>query len=145
MSAFPGAPSLNLACHALQDGEVVACPTEAVWGLSCDPHNRDAVQRLLADDSRSIAEIAYRVGYQNYRDFYRNFVKYEKASPRRARPTSRKYSASVTRYQDCCRARPASGGVPSTPPSNPSRWWANSWNTTFIPPLWPRPAARPWC
>jgi YesN/AraC family two-component response regulator len=42
-------------------------------------------KRLLADDSRSIAEIAYRVGYQNYRDFYRNFVKYEKASPRRAR------------------------------------------------------------
>ena len=30
----------------------------------------------------SIAEIAYKVGYQNYRDFYRNFVKFEGASPR---------------------------------------------------------------
>ncbi len=40
---------------------------------------------LLAAGERSISEIAYLVGYQNYRDFYRNFVKYEKASPRQAR------------------------------------------------------------
>ncbi len=37
---------------------------------------------LLAEGKHSISEIAYRVGYQNYRDFYRNFVKQEKASPR---------------------------------------------------------------
>jgi len=37
---------------------------------------------LLAEGGRSISEIAYLVGYQNYRDFYRNFVKYENASPR---------------------------------------------------------------
>jgi two-component system response regulator YesN len=37
---------------------------------------------LLANGGRSISEIAYLVGYQNYRDFYRNFVKYKKASPR---------------------------------------------------------------
>jgi AraC-like DNA-binding protein len=40
---------------------------------------------LLAVGGRSISEIAYLVGYQNYRDFYRNFVKYERASPRQAR------------------------------------------------------------
>ncbi|HZN55752.1 MAG TPA: AraC family transcriptional regulator [Candidatus Polarisedimenticolaceae bacterium] len=40
---------------------------------------------LLAAGDRSISEIAYLVGYQNYRDFYRNFVKYERASPRQAR------------------------------------------------------------
>ncbi len=40
---------------------------------------------LLAADGRSISEIAYMVGYQNYRDFYRNFVKHEHASPRQAR------------------------------------------------------------
>jgi AraC-like DNA-binding protein len=39
--------------------------------------------RLLGDGGRRISEIAYLVGYQNYRDFYRNFVKYEKTSPRR--------------------------------------------------------------
>jgi AraC-like DNA-binding protein len=37
---------------------------------------------LLAAGGRSISEIAYLVGYQNYRDFYRNFVKFKKASPR---------------------------------------------------------------
>lgn len=40
---------------------------------------------LLADDRRSLSEIAYRVGYRNYRDFYRNFVKRERASPRQVR------------------------------------------------------------
>jgi AraC-like DNA-binding protein len=40
---------------------------------------------LLAGGGRSISEIAYMVGYQNYRDFYRNFVKYERATPRQAR------------------------------------------------------------
>lgn len=39
---------------------------------------------LLAEGDRSISEIADLVGYQNYRDFYRNFVKYENASPRQA-------------------------------------------------------------
>jgi len=40
---------------------------------------------LLAAGGRSISEIAYMVGYQNYRDFYRNFVKHERATPRQAR------------------------------------------------------------
>ncbi len=37
---------------------------------------------MLARGQHSISEIAYRVGYQNYRDFYRNFVKHTNASPR---------------------------------------------------------------
>jgi AraC-like DNA-binding protein len=48
---------------------------------------------LLAEGGPSISEIAYRVGYQNYRDFYRNFVKYEKRSPRQARRRLRERSA----------------------------------------------------
>jgi len=36
----------------------------------------------LASGGRNLAEIASRVGYQNYRDFYRNFVKHERVSPR---------------------------------------------------------------
>ena len=39
---------LRLAAKALRRGSVVACPTEAVWGLSCDPLNRRAVESLLA-------------------------------------------------------------------------------------------------
>jgi AraC-like DNA-binding protein len=38
-------------------------------------------RRLLAEGGRTICEIAYLVGYQNYRDFYRNFTKHESASP----------------------------------------------------------------
>lgn len=40
---------------------------------------------LLAQGARSISEIAYQVGYRNYRDFYRNFVRHENASPREVR------------------------------------------------------------
>lgn len=40
---------------------------------------------LLASGGRSLSEIAQLVGYPNYRDFYRNFVKHEKASPRQVR------------------------------------------------------------
>jgi two-component system response regulator YesN len=42
----------------------------------------EEARQLLARGGRRISEIAYMVGYQNYRDFYRNFVKYEKAAPR---------------------------------------------------------------
>ena len=36
--ARPPAPlRLRMALQALAGGGVVACPTEAVWGLSCDP------------------------------------------------------------------------------------------------------------
>ncbi|MGH8460462.1 MAG: L-threonylcarbamoyladenylate synthase [Stenotrophobium sp.] len=38
---------LRAACHALRDGGVIAYPTEAVWGLGCDPMNRHAGERLL--------------------------------------------------------------------------------------------------
>lgn len=38
---------LSAVVRALADGGVIACPTEAVWGLSCDPDNPDAVARLL--------------------------------------------------------------------------------------------------
>lgn len=38
---------LSHAATALAGGGVVACPTESVWGLSCDPRSAPAVQRLL--------------------------------------------------------------------------------------------------
>jgi AraC-like DNA-binding protein len=39
-------------------------------------------ERLLASGEHSISQVGYAVGYQNYRDFHRNFVRYEKVSPR---------------------------------------------------------------
>jgi len=41
---------------ALCEGGVIACPTEAVWGLSCDPWDANAVARLLALKQRPAAK-----------------------------------------------------------------------------------------
>lgn len=40
---------------------------------------------LVAEDRHSLSEIAYRVGFQTYRDFYRNFVRWQRVSPRQLR------------------------------------------------------------
>jgi len=42
------------AVAVLRQGGLIACPTEAVWGLSCDPANEKAVMTLLALKQRSI-------------------------------------------------------------------------------------------
>lgn len=39
---------IELAATALRDGGVVAYPTEAVYGLGCDPQNEQAFRRLFA-------------------------------------------------------------------------------------------------
>ena len=40
--------TIESAVAALRRGGVVAYPTEAVWGLGCDPHDASAVMRLFA-------------------------------------------------------------------------------------------------
>lgn len=49
-------PHLAAAVAALRHGGVVACPTEAVWGLGCDPSSEAAVMRLLAIKQRDVAK-----------------------------------------------------------------------------------------
>lgn len=44
---------INKAVRILQQGGVIAYPTEAVYGLGCDPDNQLAVERLLAIKQRS--------------------------------------------------------------------------------------------
>ena len=44
---------ISHAAHCLHQGAVIAYPTEAVWGLGCDPFNELAVARLLALKQRS--------------------------------------------------------------------------------------------
>ncbi|MDF9392458.1 MULTISPECIES: L-threonylcarbamoyladenylate synthase [Methylococcus] len=44
---------LRLATDALRRGRTVAYPTEAVYGLGCDPFNEEAVRKLLALKRRS--------------------------------------------------------------------------------------------
>lgn len=41
---------------ALEAGGIIACPTEAVWGLSCDPFSEMAVKSLLTLKRREMAK-----------------------------------------------------------------------------------------
>ena len=55
-------------------------------------------EKLLMEGNRTVSEIAYMVGYQNYRDFHRNFVRHAKTSPkkyRQVRSLSRRPTASL--------------------------------------------------
>ena len=47
---------LRLAARAVRSGGVIAYPTEAVFGLGCDPRSQDAVRRLLVLKRRSIGK-----------------------------------------------------------------------------------------
>ena len=42
------------AAHWLQKGQLLAYPTESVWGIGCDPFNQQAVEQLLAIKQRPL-------------------------------------------------------------------------------------------
>jgi len=44
------------AAACVRGGGVIACPAEAVWGLSCDPWNRGAVQQLCDMKQRPLSK-----------------------------------------------------------------------------------------
>lgn len=48
------ATAINTAVKALNNKQVIAYPTEAVFGLGCDPLNEEAVQNLLEIKARPI-------------------------------------------------------------------------------------------
>ena len=45
--------SLGSVVNSLKKGEVVAYPTEGVWGLGCDPSDDQAITKLLNLKGRS--------------------------------------------------------------------------------------------
>ena len=47
---------LRMAAHIMRRGGVVAYPTEAVFGLGCDPLNKTAVHHLLALKQRPVSK-----------------------------------------------------------------------------------------
>jgi L-threonylcarbamoyladenylate synthase len=53
---------LRQAARAVRKGGVIAYPTEAVWGLGCDPWDRDAVERILQLKARPVAKGLILVG-----------------------------------------------------------------------------------
>lgn len=56
MKRFPSHWQLHAAARWVRAGGVIAYPTEAVFGLGCDPGDRCAVERLLALKCRSAAK-----------------------------------------------------------------------------------------
>tara|TARA_Y100000766_G_scaffold1834_1_gene1474 strand:- start:733 stop:1290 length:558 start_codon:yes stop_codon:yes gene_type:complete len=48
--------ALETACACLKSGKVISYPTEAVWGLGCDPFNEIAVNRLLVLKDREVSK-----------------------------------------------------------------------------------------
>jgi L-threonylcarbamoyladenylate synthase len=45
---------IDTAVQALQQGQVIAYPTEAVWGLGCDPEQQAAFEQILTLKQRPI-------------------------------------------------------------------------------------------
>jgi len=45
---------IERACVGIRNGDVIAYPTEAVWGLGCDPFDQFAIERLLQLKQRPI-------------------------------------------------------------------------------------------
>lgn len=58
----------HFASHILRQGGVLAHPTEAVWGLACDPFSEQAVERLLDLKGRPVEKGLILVS-ANIRDF----------------------------------------------------------------------------
>lgn len=54
MNAGPLSHRTRIAVQTLAAGGVIAYPTEAVWGLGCDPLNQQAVMHLLSLKQRPI-------------------------------------------------------------------------------------------
>ena len=53
---------VNKAASIIKNGGVIAYPTEAVWGLGCDPWNKQAVCRILEIKQRSVEKGVILIG-----------------------------------------------------------------------------------
>jgi len=49
-------PRIRRLAEQMHDGGVIAYPTEAVWGLGCDPFQQEAVERILFLKGRAQAK-----------------------------------------------------------------------------------------
>ncbi len=45
-SETPGRKHLNMAVEALQNGELIVYPTDTLYGLGCDIHNKSAMEKI---------------------------------------------------------------------------------------------------
>ncbi len=73
---------IKLARLRLLQGSVIAYPTEAVWGLGCDPWNKWSVMKLLAIKQRSLEKglILVAASTQQFAPLYENLNSAQKAA-----------------------------------------------------------------
>lgn len=59
------AKQITEAVNSLYAGKIIAYPTEAVWGLGCDPYNKNAIKRLISlkerDSTKGLILVASRL------------------------------------------------------------------------------------
>lgn len=62
---------INSAARVVQQGGVIAYPTEAVFGLGCDPYNERSVTRLLRIKQRDVKQGVILIGsrFEQFTDF----------------------------------------------------------------------------
>ena len=53
---YPRRTDLRSAVARLRRGDIIAYPTEGVWGLGCDPQNRRAFRKILVTKRRARAK-----------------------------------------------------------------------------------------
>ncbi len=53
MSGIALCAEIEAAAHSFEQGGIIAYPTEAVFGLGCDPDNNSAIEKLLSLKQRS--------------------------------------------------------------------------------------------
>ena len=98
----------------LQAGEIIACPAEGVFGLTCDPRNEQAVHKLLTLKKRSIEKglILITDNWDTVRPWIENLdeVIWKQLNNERERPTTW--------------VLPASEGVPA--------WIRGNYNTIAV-------------
>ena len=63
--------NFNQALHALRSGEVIAYPTEGVFGVGCDPDNPQAINKLLKLKQRPVEKglILIAASYQQLKPY----------------------------------------------------------------------------
>ena len=63
-TSSPSFLQLALARQTVLAGGVIAYPTEAVWGLGCDPWNREAVEYILELKRRPMEKGGFRCWFR---------------------------------------------------------------------------------
>ena len=68
------------AISCLKSGGIIAYPTEAVYGIGCDPYNEDAVERIYKLKNRDSAKPLPILGYS--KRFLENIVEFDEITNR---------------------------------------------------------------